>query len=99
MREGTGMDTISDDEPEVTLGIDTHLERHAVAALDAVGRLLATIDVPATAAGYDELLTWASRFGLVTRAGVEGTGCYGAGVAVNDRGNSSVVITRFPHPG
>jgi len=81
MREGTGMDTISDDEPEVTVGIDTHLDQHAVAAIDAVGRLLGTISVPATAAGYEQLLTWASVFGLVTRAGVEGTGCYGAGVA------------------
>ena len=75
------MDTISDDEPEVTLGIDTHLEQHVAAALDAVGRLLGTISVPPTTAGYESLLTWASSFGLVTRAGVEGTGCYGAGVA------------------
>jgi transposase len=81
MSEGTGMDTISDDEPEVTLGIDTHLDQHAAAALDPVGRPLGTISVPATAAGYEQLLTWASAFGLVTRAGVEGTGCYGAGVA------------------
>jgi hypothetical protein len=51
MSEGTGMDTISDDEPEVTLGVDTHLDQHAAAALDAVGRLLGTISVPATAAG------------------------------------------------
>src|SRR3954451_16257079 len=75
------MDTISDDEPEITLGIDSHLDQHAAAALDAIGRLLGTISVPATAAGHEQLLTWASSFGLVTRAGVEGTGCYGAGIA------------------
>jgi transposase len=75
------MDTISDDEHEVTLGVDTHLDQHAAAALDAIGRLQGTISVPATADGYEQLLTWASGFGLVTRAGVEGTGCYGAGVA------------------
>jgi transposase len=75
------MDTISDDEPEITLGIDSHLDQHAAAALDAIGRLLGTISVPATAAGHEQLLTWASSFGLVTRAGIEGTGCYGAGIA------------------
>ncbi len=81
MSEGTDVDTISDDAPEVTLGVDTHLDQHAAAALDAVGRLLGTISVPATTAGYEQLLAWASGFGVVTRAGVEGTGCYGAGVA------------------
>jgi transposase len=96
MREGTGMDTISDDELEVTLGIDTHLDLHAAAALDVLGRLLGTISVPATAAGYEQLLTWASGFGLVTRAGVEGTGCYGAGVArfLHAAGVEVIEVTR-----
>jgi transposase len=90
------MDTISDDEPEVTLGVDTHLDQHAVAALDGLGRLLGTLSAPATAAGYESLLTWASAFGLVTRAGVEGTGCYGAGVArfLQAAGVEVVEVTR-----
>jgi transposase len=96
MSEGTGMDTISDDEPEVTLGVDTHLDQHAAAALDAVGRLLGTISVPASAAGHEQLLTWASGFGLVTRAGVEGTGSYGAGVArfLRAAGTEVIEVTR-----
>lgn len=32
----------------------------------------------ATRAGYRDPLTWASSFGVVGRAGVEGTGSYGA---------------------
>jgi transposase len=48
--------------------------------LDGIGRLLATTSVPATADGYERLLSWASAFGLVTRAGVEGTSSYGAGL-------------------
>jgi transposase len=76
------MDTIADDDLEVTLGVDSHLDQHAAAVVDAVGRLLGTTTVTATRAGYEQLLGWASSFGLVTRAGVEGTGCYGAGVAV-----------------
>src|SRR4051812_3944842 len=75
------MDTIADDDFEVTLGIDTHLEQHAAAVLDSVGRVLGTASFAATSDGYERLLTWASSFGLVTRAGVEGTGSYGAGIA------------------
>jgi transposase len=75
------MDTIADDDLEVTLGIDSHLDQHAAAVVDPVGRLLGATNVAATMAGYEQLLSWASSFGLVTRAGVEGTGCYGAGVA------------------
>lgn len=32
------------------------------------------------AAGYFKLITWAGSFGLLHRAGVEGTGTYGAGL-------------------
>ena len=40
------MDTIPDDEPEVTLGIDTHLDQHAAAVLDASDGVVATTSVP-----------------------------------------------------
>jgi len=94
--EGTGLDTIADDDLEVTLGVDTHLDQHAAAVLDPLGRLLGTTSVCATTAGYEELLTWASAFGLVTRAGVEGTGCYGAGLArfLQAAGVDVVEVTR-----
>ncbi|MFI0716863.1 hypothetical protein ACH4SK_41095 [Streptomyces inhibens] len=39
-----------------------------------------TAAFPATAVGYGQLLEWACRFGPVPRAGVEGTGSYGAGL-------------------
>ena len=94
--EGTGLDTIADDELEVTLGVDTHLDTHVAAALDPIGRLLGTTSVPSTTTGCEQLLTWASAFGLVTRAGVEGTGCYGAGVArfLQAAGVDVVEVTR-----
>ncbi|WP_156028253.1 IS110 family transposase, partial [Candidatus Solirubrobacter pratensis] len=60
--------------------VDTHLDQHAAAVLDGLGRVLATSSVPATAEGYEQLLSWASAFGLVIRAGVEGTSSYGAGL-------------------
>ncbi|MFJ7045364.1 IS110 family transposase [Streptomyces sp. NPDC101112] len=36
---------------------------------------------PATAAGYRQLLVWARKRGTVRRAGVEGTGTFGAGLS------------------
>jgi transposase len=43
-----------------------------------LGVLIATAAFPTTTAGYRQLLAWARSHGLVHRAGVEGTGSYGA---------------------
>ncbi len=75
------MDTISDDALEVILGVDTHLDLHVAGLLDSLGRHVATITVAATQDGYRELLGWARAHGPLRRAGVEGTGSYGAGLA------------------
>ncbi|MEV0119471.1 transposase [Streptomyces sp. NPDC050844] len=45
------------------------------------GAVLATDEFPATAAGYRGLLKWARKSGVVRRAGVEGTGSYGASLS------------------
>jgi transposase len=63
---------------EVILGVDTHADVHVAALLSAVGGLVATASFAATAAGYRALLAWARGHGPVGRAGVEGTGSYGA---------------------
>jgi transposase len=63
---------------EVILGVDTHLDCHVAALLTTSGKLLATIAIDCNAQGYLKLLNWASSFGTFTRAGVEGTGTYGA---------------------
>lgn len=65
----------------VVIGIDTHADTHTAAAVDELGRILDTVEIPATPAGYRQLLTWARQLGRVERAGVEGTGAYGAGLA------------------
>lgn len=65
----------------VTGGVDTHLDLNVAAALDRVGGLLGVAEFPTTLAGHRELLGWLSGFGPVARAGVEGTGSYGAGLA------------------
>nr|WP_241778013.1 IS110 family transposase [Streptomyces sp. CT34] len=49
--------------------------------LSVTGAVLATDEFPATAAGYRALLKWARKSGTVRRAGVEGTGSYGASLS------------------
>jgi len=66
---------------EIILGVDTHLDIHVGAVISATGRLLGTVSVSTDAAGYLKLLDWARSFGPVQRAGIEGTGTYGAGLA------------------
>ncbi|WP_189862335.1 IS110 family transposase [Streptomyces noursei] len=66
---------------EVVLGVDTHRDAHVGAVLSVTGAVLATGEFPATAAGYRDLLKWAKKLGAVRRAGVEGTGSYGASLS------------------
>lgn len=63
---------------EVILGVDTHAETHTAAIVDPLGRTLATETFKATRRGCRALLRWAQNRGSVSRAGVEGTGSYGA---------------------
>lgn len=65
---------------EVVLGVDTHLDVHVGVVISEIGQLLGTRSVSASSSGYLELISWASAFGVLTRAGVEGTGTYGAGL-------------------
>jgi len=67
--------------PRVTVGVDTHKDTHVAAARDQLGRRLGTTQVPASSAGYAQLLSWAGALGEVAAWGVEGTGSYGAGLA------------------
>jgi transposase len=64
----------------ITLGVDTHKDIHVAVALDGLGRRLGTLSVPAIPAGYENLVNWARGFGPLERAGVEGTGSFGAGL-------------------
>jgi hypothetical protein len=66
---------------EVILGVDTHLDAHVAVVIDGVGKVLGTLIAPVGLLGYQQLLQWSRSFGACTRAGVEGTGTYGAGLA------------------
>jgi transposase len=76
----------------VTLGVDTHAEVHVAVALDQLGRRLGIRSAPATPAGSAQLLGWASQFGPVEGAGVEGTGSWGVGLARFLRAQGVAVI-------
>jgi transposase len=65
----------------VTGGVDTHLDEHVAAALDARGAVLGVESFPATALGYRQLHAWLGGFGEIEAVGVEGTGSCGIGLA------------------
>lgn len=69
------------DALEVTLGVDTHADTHVAGVIDPLGRHLGHDEFDTTITGYKALLAWATTFGTITLAGVEGTGAYGAGLA------------------
>jgi transposase len=82
----------NDSANEVILGVDTHSDVHVAAVITALGVLLDTAQFPATAAGYRALLAWVGTFGVLRRAGVEGTGSYGAALSRHLRAAGVEVI-------
>ena len=77
---------------EVILGVDTHKDVHVAAVITALGVLIASAEFATTAAGYRQLLAWAHSFGVLHRAGVEGTGSYGSALSRHLRRNDITVI-------
>jgi transposase len=87
------MTTIAQIQPtRVTVGVDTHRDVHVAVALDQLGRRLGALEVPTTGAGYDALVDWAQSLGDLEAFGVEGTGCYGAGLARHLRAEGLLVF-------
>ena len=82
----------------IAVGVDTHKHWHVAVALCALGRLLGEITVPATAAGYRELVSWLAGLGGEAVVGIEGTGSYGAGLCQYlESAGVSVVEVERPH--
>ena len=82
--------------PEVILGVDTHLDCHVGVVIDALGRVQGTLSIATNAEGYQKLLDWALSFGCLHRAGVEGTGTYGAALTrvLEGRGVQVIEVNR-----
>lgn len=65
---------------KIIIGVDTHKDFHHVALITTLGAAVADRQFPVTQTGYREVLDWVAGHGRVLRAGVEGTGSYGAGL-------------------
>ncbi|MCC4306308.1 MULTISPECIES: IS110 family transposase [unclassified Rhodococcus (in: high G+C Gram-positive bacteria)] len=61
-------------------GIDTHADTHHVAVIDAHGRQLGDVQIPATTAGYRTAVQFLQSWTELAGVGVECTGSYGAAV-------------------
>jgi hypothetical protein len=70
--------TIVENRALITGGVDTHLNFHVAAAIDANGGTLSVETFPVGRKHYGELLAWLVGFGALDKVGVEGTGSYGA---------------------
>jgi transposase len=84
--------TIVDSSRPIVGGVDTHLDAHVAAALDANGGVLGVESFPTTPLGFAELHGWLCAFGPIARVGVEGTGAYGAGLSRYLQSRGLVVI-------
>ncbi|MEQ1639075.1 MAG: IS110 family transposase [Methylococcales bacterium] len=65
---------------EIILGVDTHLDTHVGVIIDDRGKWQGVLSIPANVNGYHALWHWVQSFGHLRRAGIEGTGTYGAGL-------------------
>ena len=72
---------MADELTPIVVGVDTHADNHVAVVIDHVDRRLDSLEVPATVAGHERLVNWASGLGAVEAFRVEGTGSYGAGLS------------------
>ncbi|MDC0602402.1 IS110 family transposase [Aliiglaciecola sp.] len=81
---------------ELTLGVDTHLDKHVAVLIDNIGQVVDTKEIAVTSFGYRTMYTWCSSFGNVKQAGIEGTGTYGAGLCkyLQDQGVAVFEVNR-----
>lgn len=96
LTKGLAMTTMTEVPPGVTLGADTHRDFNVAAVCDGLGRVLDTAQFPATASGDKALIDWAELFGPIYKAGIEGTGSWGASLSRHaiSRGIDCVEVNR-----
>jgi transposase len=91
--------SMTQDQPLVIGGVDSHADTHHFAALDRRGVLLGTHCFPTTADGYGHALAWLRRFGEINAIAVESTGCYAAGLVRYLRQHGiRIAEVNQPHP-
>jgi transposase len=86
---------------DAVIGVDTHRDRHTAAILAPTGGLVAQVEVASEEAGHARLLGFVAERAPGRRCwALEGTGCYGAGLAwfLLDRGEWVTEIDRPKRP-
>ena len=86
---------------DAVIGVDTHRDRHTAAILDPNGGLVAQLEIPSDQAGAEVLLSVVTERVPGRRCwALEGTGCYGAGLAsfLADQGEWVVEVDRPKRP-
>ncbi len=78
---------------EVVIGVDTHVETHTAAVVDArTGAVLDELTVPTTPQGYQDLVDLAEAHSALRVWAIEGTGGHGAGLARHLARGEEVVV-------
>ncbi|WP_035780181.1 IS110 family transposase [Arthrobacter sp. H14] len=72
---------MTNEDPKVIVGIDTHADTHHVAVITDYGKHLADQKFLAVGSGYREIAEYITEYGPVSAVGIEGTGSYGAELA------------------
>jgi len=89
------MDSLTDlrEVVDVVIGVDTHVNTHSAAVLDAAtGGVLDEVTVEATAEGYAELVEFANHHATLRAWAIEGTSSHGAGLSRHLVERSEIVI-------
>ena len=81
---------------DVIIGVDTHRDVHAAAAISGAGVHLATTTIPASTRVTHAARSLGKVNGAIQAFGIEGTGCYGAGLSrfLRERGHTVVEVNR-----
>lgn len=78
---------------DVVVGVDTHVNTHSVAAVDArTGAVLSELTVEANADGYAQLVEFADEYAVLRAWAIEGTGGHGAGLTRHLQHREEVVV-------
>jgi transposase len=77
---------------EIIIGVDTHKHVHAAVAINVLGARVGAMAAPVSTQGYRDLETWARSLGSIRAFGIEGTGCYGAGLSRALQANGHAVF-------
>ena len=77
---------------DVIIGVDTHKDVHAAAAISGAGVHLATTTVPASSNGYGALEAWARGWAPSRHSASRAPGLIGAGLSrfLRERGHTVV---------